>query len=166
MDKDLIPVLSEFGAAVHSAQILEYGLGLLQSLIAVNQNIEFSTGPKKAFRMGNEGKTLGEIFKAVKEKEFFTSAEEKEIWGAINLRNDLVHSFLVERGLQAASPKGRIEIVAEVAEVHAKIRKATEIVDFLIDKYLAEYNTSIEDAKAAADELWESGSFQDYEKLH
>ena len=166
MNKDIVPIMSEFGAAVHSAQVLESGLGLLQSLIALHQDIKFSVGPNKAFRAGNEAKSLGAIFKAVKELGFFTSAEEKEIWRAINIRNNLVHSFLVERALQMAKTKGRREVLAEVAEIRVAIRKATEIVDFWIDKYLAKYNTSIEDAKAAAEKLWESDSRQERDKLH
>ena len=77
MEKELFPIMSEFGSAVHSAQILEFGLGILQTLIAVNQHVEFAKSPKKALRSGNEANTLGTIFKAVKVKEHFTPAEER-----------------------------------------------------------------------------------------
>ena len=64
------------------------------------------------------------------------------------------------------SPQGRREVFAEIVEIRSTIRKATEIVDFLIDKYLSEYNTSIEDAKEAAKRLWEPDSLQDDAELH
>jgi len=166
MDHDLTEIMSEFAYAVHAAQMLEYGLGILLTQIAVNQRIEFTDGPKQAFRKGKEIKSLAAIFKAVREKEYFTPAEENEIWAAINLRNDFVHSFLVDRGIQLANPNDRQSVLDEISAVRATLLKAGEIVDHLINKYLAEYGMSIEDAIAKADKKWGSESLVRNKHIH
>lgn len=166
MDKDVALVFAEFGAAVHDAQILESALGLLMALVSKYQDAQFSAGPEKALCGSGEEKTLGEIFRAVKKKEYFTPAEEKIIRGAIRTRNKLVHSFMHEKAPQMLAPKGRRSVLSEVLEVRDTLKGATRVVDSLIDKYLAEYGASVESIKAHLEQFWQTDEEAGAQDLH
>lgn len=154
--EELLPVFGEFGAAVLDAQLLEQGLGFLMALVAKYQGAHFSSRPDISLYGSEEGKTLGELFRAVKKKEYFTQAEEKIIRRAIRTRNKLVHSFLVDKAEDMMTPKGRREVLSEVVELRDTIRKADTIVNECINKYLIEHGTSIEEAKIYCEQFWVS----------
>lgn len=166
MDEDVVPVFAQFGAAVHDAQVLEQGLALLMTLAAAYQGANFPSAPRAALSGREEQKTLGELFVAVRKKEYFTNKEERMIWSAIRERNELVHSFLTERAQAMLTPRGRLDVLTTLTEIREKLRSAGRIVDSLIDHYLREYDTSVESIKERMNQLWVSDADASHNATH
>ena len=151
---DLVPIYAEFGAAVHDTQVLEFGLVLLMALATRYDDANFTPEAVKALSSSQAGQTLGELFKAVRKKEYFTSPERKSIHKAIRLRNDLVHRFMVDKVEQFLSPEGRATLLDEVRGIREAVQSADRIIASLIDRYLEEYGTSLEELQDYASELF------------
>ena len=54
------------------------------------------------------------------------------------------------------TPKGRREVLAKIVERQARILKADQLVKSLIDRYLAESGTSVDEIKKQLEHLWVS----------
>lgn len=158
MDLDVMPLMAEFGAAVYDAQVLESGVSLLMALTTKYQGAHFSNRPVNALDSSQVDKTLGELFRLVQEKQYFTHAARKKIQKAIRQRNILVHTFLTDRAKLSLTPSGRAQIVSEIETNRSLLREAGSIVDSLINKYLNEYGTSIEEIKKFQSQYWISDS--------
>ena len=100
------------------------------------------------------GKTIGELFRAVRRREHFTSPERKAIHKAINLRNELVHRFMVDRVEQLFSDEGRRGLAEELQAIRKAVQYADGIIASLIDRYLREYGASLEELQAFATDLF------------
>lgn len=151
---ELAPIYAEFGAAVHDTQVLEFGLVLLMALATRYDNAQFTSDAVKALSSAQAGQTLGELFRAVRKKEYFTSPERKAIHKAIRLRNDLVHRFMVDKVEQFLSSDGRQTLLDEVRGIREAVQAADRIIASLIDRYLEEYGTSLEELQDYASELF------------
>jgi hypothetical protein len=152
---ELVPIYAEFGAAVHDTQVLEFGLVLLMALATRYDDAHFTPEAVKALSSSQAGQTLGELFRAVRKKEYFTSPERKSIHKAIRLRNDLVHRFMVHKVEQFLSPEGRAALLDEIRGIRGAVQSADRIIASLIDRYLEEYGTSLEELQDYASELFE-----------
>lgn len=154
LHESVTPVLAEFGSAVYTAQRLEFGLTLLLAF-AVKFD-EAKIGKSTVDKLGSleAEKTLGELWHAVKKSEYLTRAEQKKIRKAIKERNILVHSFLVDKGEQLITPEGRAEVLAEIRRMQASLWKADEIVESLVDRYLAEHDADLDEITRQLDSLW------------
>ena len=153
---DLAPVYAEFGAAVHDTQVLEFGLVLLMALATRYDDAQFGTDSVKTLSTAQAGQTVGELFRAVRKKEHFTSPERKAIHKAIRLRNDLVHSFMVDKVENLFTPEGRESLLQEIRAIRGAVQTADRINASLIDRYLEEYGTSVDELKDYAAELFPS----------
>ncbi len=145
MHENVAPVFAEFGGAVHTAQRLEFGLTLLLAFAVKfdKASIEKSTVDRLSTR--DAEKTLGELWHAVKKSEYVTRAEQKQIRKAIKERNVLVHTYLMDKGELLLTPKGRAELLADIKRIQNLLRKADEIVESLVDRYLVEYDVDIDE---------------------
>jgi hypothetical protein len=152
---ELVPIYAEFGAAVHDTQVLEFGLVLLMALATRYDDAHFTPEAVMALSSSQAGQTLGELFRAVRKKEYFTSPERKSIHKAIRLRNDLVHRFMVHKVEQFLSPEGRAALLDEIRGIRGAVQSADRIIASLIDRYLEEYGTSLEELQDYASELFE-----------
>lgn len=154
MHESVVPVFAEFGGAVHTAQRLEFGLTLLLAF-AVKFD-EATVGKSTVDRLSTKDaeKTLGELWHAVKKSEYVTRAEQKQIRKAIKERNVLVHSYLVDKGELLLTPKGREEMLVDIRRIQNLLRKADEIVESLVDRYLAEYQVDLDEITRQLDTLW------------
>ncbi|MGB5621508.1 MAG: hypothetical protein WBN65_03360 [Gammaproteobacteria bacterium] len=153
---DLAPVYAEFGAAVHDTQVLEFGLVLLMALATRYDDAQFGTDSVMALSTAQAGQTVGELFRAVRKKEHFTSPERKAIHKAIRLRNDLVHRFMVDKVEDLFTPEGRESLLQEIRAIRDAVQSADRINASLIDHYLQEYGTSVDELKDYAAELFPS----------
>lgn len=153
---DLAPVYAEFGAAVHDTQVLEFGLVLLMALATRYDDAQFGSDAVTALSSAQAGKTVGELFRAVRKKEHFTSPERKAIHKAIRLRNDLVHRFMVDKVESLFTAEGREDLLQEIRAIREAVQTADRINASLIDHYLQEYGTSVEELKDYAAELFHS----------
>lgn len=151
---ELTPIYAEFGAAVHDTQVLEFGLVLLMALATRYDDAHFTTEAVRALSSAHAGQTLGEIFKAVRKKEFFTSPERKAIHKAIRLRNELVHRFMVDKVEQFLSSEGRQALLEELHGIREAVQAADRIIASLLDRYLEEYGTSLEELQDYASDLF------------
>ena len=151
----LAPVYAEFGAAVHDTQVLEFGLVLLMALATRYDDARFGRNAVAALSSAQAGKTVGELLRAVRRKEHFTSPERKAIHKAIRLRNDLVHRFMVDKVEQLFSEAGRQTLVEELQGIRRAIQYADGIIASLIDRYLSEHGASLEELQAYADGLFD-----------
>ncbi len=145
IDQALVPVFMEFGAAVHAGQCLESALQLLMGLVSKYDKAEFSGKSSERLDKRNIARTLGELFGALKSHEYFTPAEKKIVHKAIYLRNLLVHSYMVDRAESLIGPEKRKDLIEDIRGKRNTIRKANEIIDEMINRYLQEYDTSLED---------------------
>jgi hypothetical protein len=153
---ELAPVYAEFGAAVHDTQVLEFGLVLLMALATRYDDARFERNAVAALSSAQAGKTIGELFRAVRKKEHFTSPERKAIHKAIRLRNDLVHRFMVDKVEQLFTDAGRQELADELRGIRQAVQYADGIIASLIDRYLKEHGASLEDLHAYAEDLFQS----------
>lgn len=154
MHETVAPVFAEFGGAIHTAQRLEFGLTLLLAFAVKfdEASIEKSTVERLSTREAE--KTLGELWHAVKKSEYVTRAEQKTIRKAIKERNILVHSYLIDKGELLLTPEGRAEMLADIKRIQNLLRKADEIVESLVDRYLVEYDVDMEEIARQLDSLW------------
>lgn len=151
---ELTPIYAEFGAAVHDTQVLEFGLVLLMALVTRYDDAHFTSEAVRALSSAHAGHTLGEIFKSVRKKEYFTSPERKAIHKAIRLRNELVHRFMVDKVEQFLTPEGRYALLEELHGIREAVQAADRIIASLLDRYLEEYGTSLEELQDYASDLF------------
>jgi len=152
---ELAPVYAEFGAAVHDTQVLEFGLMLLMALATRYEDADFGSSAVESLSSVDAGKTVGELFRAVRKKEHFTSPERKAIHKAIRLRNDLVHRFMVQKVEALLTAEGRQGLLGEIRGIRQAVQRGDRIVASLIDRYLEEYGTSLDELQDYASDLFE-----------
>ncbi len=143
--RELKTLFAEFGATVHAAQCLEYALGLLMALLTKYEGAKFKGRPDESLSAAFSSQTLGELFRAVRKQEVFTSAERKTVHKAIKQRNQLVHSYLVDKAEYFLGAKSRAKLVRDLQKRRSNLREANAIIDRMIDRYLKEHGTSIEE---------------------
>ncbi|MCZ6560728.1 MAG: hypothetical protein O6931_07550 [Gammaproteobacteria bacterium] len=143
--RELEKVFAEFGATIHAAQCLEYALGLLMALLTKYEDAKFEGRPDKSLSAALSSQTLGELFRSVRKQEFFTSAERKKVHKAIKQRNQLVHSYLVDKAEFFLGARSRAKLVEDLQKRRSNLREANAIIDGMLDRYLQEHGTSIEE---------------------
>lgn len=149
-----MPVFAEFGGAVHTAQRLEFGLTLLLAFAVKFDEAKIGKSTVDKLASNEAEKTLGELWHSVKKSEYLTRAEQKRIRKAIKDRNILVHSFLIDNGEQLLTPEGRAQMLTDIRRMQTSIRKADEIVESLVDRYLVEYDADLDEITRQLDTLW------------
>jgi hypothetical protein len=154
MHESVKPVLAEFGGAVHTAQRLEFGLTLLLAFAVKYDDAKIGRSSVDRLSSIDAEKTLGELWHAVKKTEYLTRAEQKKIRKAIKERNILVHSYLIDKGEMLLTREGRSEMLADIRRIQSSLRKADEIVESLVDRYLVENNADLEEITKQLDSLW------------
>ena len=154
MHESVAPVLAEFGGAVYTAQRLEYGLTLLLAFAVKFDEAKIGKSTVEKLGTLDAEKTLGELWHSVKKSEYLTRAEQKKIRKAIKERNILVHSFLIDKGELLITPQGRAEVLADIRRMQESLRKADEIVESLVDRYLVEHDADLDEITRQLDTLW------------
>ncbi len=97
----------------------------------------------------------------MKKSEYLTRAEQKQIRKAIKERNILVHSYLVDKSELLLTPEGRKEMLKDIRRVQNLLRKADDIIESLVDRYLAEHEVDLDEITRQLDTLWiEDGGLQ------
>ena len=154
MHESVVPVFAEFGGAVHTAQRLEFGLTLLLAFAVKFDEATIGRSTVDRLSTKDAEKTLGELWHAVKKSEYVTRAEQKQIRKAIKERNILVHTYLVDKGELLLTPEGRSEMLADIRRIQDLFRKADEIVESLVDRYLSEHEVDLDEVTRQLDTLW------------
>lgn len=154
MHRDVVPIFAEFGAAVHVAQRLEFGLALLLAFAAKFDHARIPRSSVERLYSRQAEQTLGELFGSVRKHEYLTRAEQKTIYKAIRERNTLVHSYLLDKGELMLTPEGRAELLDDLARMQKALLAADEVVESLVDRYLREHDVSVDEITAQWDELW------------
>lgn len=154
MHESVVPVFAEFGGAVHTAQRLEFGLTLLLAFAVKFDEATIGKSAVERLATNDAEKTLGELWHAVKKSEYLTRAEQKKIRKAIKERNILVHSYLIDNGENLLTREGRAEMLQDIKRMQVSLRKADEIVESLVDRYLVENNADLDEITKQLDTLW------------
>ncbi|MDX1433459.1 MAG: hypothetical protein R3286_13530 [Gammaproteobacteria bacterium] len=154
MHESLVPVLAEFGAAMHVAQRLEYGLTLLLAFAAKYDEASISRAEVEDPFDRDAERTLGELFHRVRKKEYLTRAEQKIIRKAVKERNILVHRYLIDKGELMLTPEGRSELIGDIIRIRKNLQSADRIVESLVDRYLEEHDTTVDEITEQWDSLW------------
>ena len=157
MHESVVPVFAEFGAAVHTAQRLEFGLTLLLAFAVKYDDATIERSTVERLATNDAEKTLGELWHAVKKSEYLTRAEQKKIRKAIKERNVLVHNYLIDNSESLLTLDGRAEMLGDIKRMQASLRKADEIVESLVDRYLVENDADLDEITRQLDTLWVEG---------
>ncbi len=157
MHESVVPVFAEFGAAVHTAQRLEFGLTLLLAFAVKYDDAIIEKSAVDRLATNDAEKTLGELWHAVKKSEYLTRAEQKKIRKAIKERNVLVHNYLIDNSESLLTREGRVEMLGDIKRMQASLRKADEIVESLVDRYLVENDADLDEITKQLDTLWVEG---------
>jgi len=157
MHESVVPVFAEFGAAVHTAQRLEFGLTLLLAFAVKYDDATIERSTVERLATNDAEKTLGELWHAVKKSEYLTRAEQKKIRKAIKERNVLVHNYLIDNSESLLTAEGRSGMLGDIRRMQASLRKADEIVESLVDRYLVENDADLDEITRQLDTLWVEG---------
>ena len=157
MHESVVPVFAEFGAAVHTAQRLEFGLTLLLAFAVKYDDATIEKSAVERLATNDAEKTLGELWYAVKKSEYLTRAEQKKIRKAIKERNVLVHNYLIDNSESLLTAEGRSGMLGDIRRMQASLRKADEIVESLVDRYLVENDADLDEITRQLDTLWVEG---------
>jgi len=157
MHESVVPVFAEFGAAVHTAQRLEFGLTLLLAFAVKYDDATIEKSAVERLATNDAEKTLGELWHAVKKSEYLTRAEQKKIRKAIKERNVLVHNYLIDNSESLLTQEGRVGMLGDIKRMQASLRKADEIVESLVDRYLVENDADLDEITKQLDTLWVEG---------
>ncbi len=65
-----------------------------------------------------------------------------------------MHSYLIDKGELLLTREGRAEILADIRRVQDLLKKADEIVESLVDRYLVENDVDLEEITKQLDSLW------------
>lgn len=143
---ELEPVFGMFGVAVHQAQQLEHGLQLLLQIID-EQRQRDGKPPRQRPNLDapDAPRTAGCLLKELDAATHLTDAERKAIQAGIRKRNFLVHSYWHgDRILAMLTVKGRRWLIDDLDKLREVCRKASRIVDCLINDCLRAYGLTID----------------------
>ena len=160
MRRELRPIFAEFGACVQVAQVMEYGLSTLIALSAKQEGSKLH--PKRIGQMNQReaDQTLGELFSSARQKEYFTDAEVKMVFRAISVRNKLVHNYMLDYVEKLMHPEGRKWLIEDVRKCRKVIENAGQIVESMINRYLEEEGSSMEELKDQVEAYFDANDDQ------
>ena len=165
--EDTMPVFAAYGAACFWSQHLERTIKLFL-LISKHQETNKQTDNIVLAPLDSKDalKTLGDLFREARDKEYFTEAERKKINNSIRDRNILIHSYWDKHLEIMNKPEGRHQVCRHLDEIQEMLKSSTEIINSLIDKKLEEYGLSLEEISSIASQEWESGLSVTEKLLH
>jgi len=161
MDEDIKPLMAEFGAAVHDAQVLESSIEIILSLLdqTARQGEEV---PGIEALISYSDKTLGQLIGLLKRRVTVTESEEKLLKDALIIRNQLVHSFFrrEDRLKATLTPDGVTALIDEVRNIRTLIRQANDISDRMLDSLLKQYGLSVGQLEENAVKMYRKASLE------
>lgn len=136
----LDPVVFKLGAALFICQIFEGSLVFLHKLIDEDER---ATGITRITDDYSK-KTLGKLLNLLKRRIDLPQQSQDYIFEAIDLRNGIVHGYLVseENMAKIESEAGVASLVEDLDYKLKQIRERDHYVCDLIDQYLKKYGTS------------------------
>src|SRR5688572_12314548 len=114
-------VYRKFGEASEAAQLLETEIGnLLLMTGAIDADLLEHPDPARGSEIYNSinRKTLGQLFKSLKDSSYSVSELEELLSGALAARNRLAHSFYREHNFRRNSEKGRSIMMDDLESIH------------------------------------------------
>ena len=117
-------VMSFMGLAVFYAQSLESNLVWLASLVNLSEPTILTEESLGAASGDMQRRTMGQLFRAVRDRVPVPDALDAELANALDARNRLIHGFFIRRKNDYESEYGRREMIAELRKT-AEILKST-----------------------------------------
>lgn len=167
MDEDIQPLMAEFGAAVHDAQVLEGSIELILSLLdQTARSNEKVPGIEALFAVYSD-KTLGQLIGLLKQRITVTGSEEKLLKEALGIRNHLVHAFFKQedRLRSTLTPDGITSLIDEIGKIRTLIRQANDTSDRMLDELLKKYGLSVETLKEHAVEMYRKANLEYFQRV-
>jgi hypothetical protein len=129
--EDFDEVLRAYGGACYQAQNLEASLRMLLVLATAYEQKAFSYSTVRYIEDQTARDTLRKLFQKVGEKEYFTPREQERLYGAIGLRNFIVHGYWDKHTLTMATKEGRAWLVTDLQKAGNVLHEANTIVTSL-----------------------------------
>lgn len=147
---------TSFIAQGFEAELLNLAVGLRAtgSGIADGESIE------RDFEV-HEKKTLGALFKAVRERIALSEDDEGQISAAVEARNRLTHRFFREHTENFLSGAGRREMIAELRVMSRTMLKADAVCSALTDQLWALLGVSAGMRQLAVEEMTTKAKIRD-----
>lgn len=163
---DTAPVYLALGHAVFKAQHLEHGLSLLLKVMDVKSSQGRAPAVAAPLDTPDAPQTIGQLFREVRLRKYLTVAERTAIQAGVKERNHLIHAYWNHsRTLALMKPAGRAWIFSDLDRIREVIGRAGRIVDSIIDRYLKESGTSL-DELSPLQGVWEPGFEPPPDVLH
>jgi hypothetical protein len=164
MDPLIQPLMAEFGAAVHDAQVLERCieniLALLDKTVSPGEQL-----PDASKLYGSESTaSLGSLVNALRKRIEVPRDVSDSLEEAIHTRNRLVHGyFKPEKRLVATlSETGIATLIAELREIRASLKGWTALTEKILDALLKRYGMSVEQLRDHAEVMYASAKLQEF----
>jgi hypothetical protein len=153
MAGEMEPVMLELGKALYLCQAFEGTLVFLLSLISHEAANAEDGAFAAAIDLYSE-KTLGQLLKRLGERIELPDELTEPLRIGWDSRNAIVHRFIHEHIAQFMNPKGRVAVLAVLADHKRKVKFADVIANRVLDMYLKKYGVTVDDLKSNADRLW------------
>lgn len=156
--EEIEPMMLAYGKACYSAQHLEAALRFLLVLNRSNNKGQV-VAPDAIGEI--ESETMREavfaLFNLARKFEYFTSNEEKRVKRAIWDRNFLIHELWDRNAASIATPEGRQKVLKKIEAIHSQLKSASDIINDLSNRYLAECGLSVDQIKELAMQQYTPG---------
>lgn len=149
----LKPIALELGITVYLCQQFETSLLFLTAILGAQQGKINSNSFKDGFCSYSE-KTLGHLVKTFGSKIQMLEGYEAYIVfirKGVEMRNSIVHGFILRNTERLLTNKGRSEVVDELRDAQHVINERLQSVNELLDRALKVFGGSLEQLQSAAE---------------
>lgn len=162
MDKDVEPLMAEFGAAIHDAQVLESSIELILSLLDKTAQPNEKAPSVDGLFSVYSNRCLGELIRLLKQRICVKDSEAELLKQALDTRNHLVHGFFKQedRLKETLTPDGITTLINTIKNVRAVFRQAIVITDRFLNDLLQKYNLSVQSVKEHAWEMYKQANLE------
>ena len=150
----LSPVFAELGRAVFVCQCFEHSLVALHCLVSHEQQppdgSAFQAAVERFSRL-----PLGTLLAELRKRVEVPSDVDEYLSTGIQMRNKVIHRFADEYVQRLFEPKGRLEVVQELAAIKQQLTERDNLIHELIDPLLNRHGSSVASLVKNADDLWD-----------
>jgi hypothetical protein len=156
----LQPVVYELGVAVYLCQQFETSFLFLVAILTANGGIVNAQSFKDGFALHSK-KTLGQLLDSFKSKLPLPENYANYIWQGVDVRNRIIHGFVMRNTPKLISVEGRFEIVSELRDAQHEINMRCQSLDELLDRTLQLFGGSLDQLRKEASLRFEPDVFDE-----
>jgi len=140
-------VYNAVGQALEAACLLEQEIGTSLLILNALETKSYLSPDADAYaklRAAIDRNTLGKALNSIKQQLSLSSDIETSFSDALDARNQLVHRFFAEHGLEISTPQGRDVMLAHVTELHRNLRTTLSLAQDISLKMLIELSSDLQ----------------------